>query len=131
MSQNRHIVDVYNTNTCGKNMMETFTSNLPILMPALWGSFTVYVAWYVAKAKHYFPITPVEAKQLWTIHKETARCNAKKWKQIKRSGKTIGFQCDCGHKHVQKRPIVAHVPTTQIECDVSAFDRLHTTHKST
>lgn len=130
MSSKRHIVSKHNTNTDGKNMIEAFTSNLYVLMPASWASFTIYIMWYITKAKHYSPITPLEARQLWTIHKETTHCNGQKWRQIKRSDKTIGFQCECGHKHIQKRPIVAHLPTTTIEYEVSAFDKLHTTHKS-
>jgi hypothetical protein len=130
MSGNRHIVSKNNTNTDGKNMIEIFTSNLHILMPALWACFTIYIAWYTTKAKHYSTITPLEAKQLWTIHKQDTHCNGRKWRQIERAGKTIGFQCECGHRHTQKRPIVAHLPTTTMEYEASAFDRLHTTHKS-
>jgi hypothetical protein len=130
MSSKGHIVSKHNTNTDGENMIEAFTSNLYVLMPASWASFTIYIIWYITKAKHYSPITPLEARQLWTIHKETTHCNGQKWRQIKRSGKTIGFQCECGHKYIQKRPIVAHLPTTTIEYEVSAFDKLHTTHKS-
>ncbi|MGB9693363.1 MAG: hypothetical protein ACPLYF_00800, partial [Fervidobacterium sp.] len=29
---------------------------------------------------------------------------------IKRRGKIIGFKCECGYKHIQKRPIVASTP---------------------
>ena len=112
-------------------MMEIFTSNLYIIMPALWASFTTYTVWYVTRAKHYSPITPNEARQLWVIHRQTFNCNGKRWRQIRRGGATIGFQCECGHRHIQKRPIVGSMPIASIDTEVSAFDRLHTTHKST
>jgi hypothetical protein len=112
-------------------MMEVITSNLYMITPALWASFTMYIVWYVTRAKHYSPITPTEARQLWTIHRQTVNCNGKKWRQIRRGGATIGFECDCGHRHIQKRPIVASMPNASIDTEVSAFDRLHTSHKST
>lgn len=112
-------------------MMELITSNLNMIMPALWTCFAVYAVWYVTGAKHYYPISPTEARQLWAIHKQTINCNGKKWRLIRRDGTTIGFECDCGHKHVQKRPIIANVPIALIDTEVSAFDRLHTSHKST
>jgi len=114
-----------------KSMMEIFIPNLWVLTPTLWLCFASYITWYITKAKHYSPITQTEAKQLWKIHRRNMNCNGRKWRQIKCGGKTVGFQCECGHKHIQERPIVAHIPATPISSEVSAFDRLHTTHKST
>lgn len=130
MSANRHIVSVHNINTDGENMLDMLTSNLYIIMPTLWGCFTVYLAWYFARAKHFSPVTPTEARQLWTIHKRDTRCNGRKWRQVKNGKQTVGFQCECGYRHVQKKPIVAHAPTTLDRPQVSTFDKLHTSHKS-
>jgi len=132
MSANRHIVArVPNTNTDRENMVDMLTSNLWILMPITWASFTTYLACCFTKAKRYSPITPSEAKQLWTTHRHTMHCNGRKWRQVKNGKQTIGFQCECGYKHVQKRPITAHAPATLSGPEVSAFDKLHTSHKST
>jgi hypothetical protein len=77
---------------------------------ALWTFFVVYATWYLTSAKDYAPLTPYETKILWKIHKQNIGCNGKKWQMIKRRGKIVGFQCECGYKHVQKRPIVASAP---------------------
>jgi hypothetical protein len=111
-------------------MFETFTSNLSIMMLALWGCFMTYASWYFTKAKRYSPITPTEARQLWTIHKHDTRCNGRKWRQVKNGKQTVGFQCECGYRHMQKRPLVTRTPAALDSPRVSAFDRLHTSHKS-
>jgi len=131
MSENRHIVYMQNTSTDGENMLEMLTSNLWIIMPTTWASFTTYVAWYFTRAKRCSPITTAEAKQLWTIHRNATHCRGKKWREVKNGKRTVGFQCDCGYRHVQKKPLIAHAPVTLAEPEVSAFDKLHTSHKST
>jgi len=111
-------------------MFETPIQNLYIITPALWGTFIVYLAWYFTRAKRYSPLTHTEAKQLWTLHKLDTECTAKKWRQLKNGKQTIGFECECGYKHFQKKPLVTHAPTTISTAQASAFDRLHTSHKS-
>jgi hypothetical protein len=111
-------------------MFDMLMSNLWIVPPALWGWFTIYVAWYFTRAKRYSPITPTEARQLWTIHKHDAHCDGGKWRRVKNGKLTVGFQCECGYRHVQKKPIMAHAPAALENPQVTAFDRLHTSHKS-
>jgi len=103
---------------------------IEILMPALWTSFGAYALWYLTKAKSYAPITAEEARLLWTIHKRSSRCNGTEWQKITRGKKIVGFECRCGYKHVQKRPIVANVPQAVPEPPVSTLDRLHSPYKS-
>jgi hypothetical protein len=106
---------------------------LEILVPAVWACFAAYSAWYITSVKRYAPITRGEARALWHIHKQSARCQAKKCKEITRGGKVVGFECDCGYKHFQKRPIVGNASVCNIKMedpDSSAFDSLHTTYKS-
>ena len=114
-----------------KNMPEMLISNMWIIMPSLWACLTMYLVWYFAKVKRYSPLTPTEARQLWTIHRHDAHCSGKKWRQVKKGKRTVGFECECGYKHVQKKPIMAHAPATLNGPQVSTFDRLHTSHKST
>ena len=130
MSGNRHIVHVQNMNTDVKNMLEILTHNLWIVMPSSWVCLTIYVAWYFSRVKRYSAITPTEAKQLWTIHRHDAHCNGKKWRQLKNGKQTIGFECECGFKHVQQKPIAIHTPSTMNRSEVTSFDKLHTSHKS-
>jgi len=83
-----------------EKMLET------ILLPAVWTCFAAYTTWYLTSAKQYAPLTLEEARLLWKIHKQEAQCKAKRWREIRHRGKIIGFQCECGYKHVQKKPIV-------------------------
>jgi hypothetical protein len=78
----------------------------PYLMPSIWIGLGAYVVWYFASAKNCVPLTNQEARLLWKIHKQSTECNARKWQQIKRRGKIIGFKCGCGYKYIQKRPII-------------------------
>lgn len=99
---------------------------LEILVFTSWTFLVSYATWYLTSAKHYAPLTLDEAKILWKIHKQDINCDGKKLHVIKRRGKIIGFQCECGYKHMQKRPIVAttSVPTTNPQ--TSVLERLHT-----
>jgi hypothetical protein len=78
---------------------------MEIIAPTLWATFAAYATWYLTSAKDYAPLTSKEAEMLWKIHRQDANCNAKKWHIIKYKGKIIGFECECGHKNTQKRPI--------------------------
>ena len=109
-----------------KNMWE-------IITVALWTCLMAYATWYFTSAKNYAPITSNDAKMLWKIHKRNIRCAARKWREIKRGDKIIGFECECGYKYIQKRPIVANTPPLNIRSQnsqTSAFNRLHTSYKS-
>jgi hypothetical protein len=103
-------------------MIEMFTSTLGIMMLSLWTLFVTYALWYFTKAKSYAPITPEEAKQLWSIHHQTSRCNSRKWRQVKRNGRTVGVECGCGYKHVQLRLIATHMPTKPAPLSTYGFD---------
>jgi hypothetical protein len=103
---------------------------LEILLVASWGCLAMYATWYFTSAKHYAPITSKEARILWKIHKRNIQCGARKWREVKRRGKIIGFECECGYKHVQKRPVVASAPAPNMKTQTSTFDKLHTSYKS-
>jgi hypothetical protein len=112
---------------------EIIASNLEISMPASWACFTAYAAWYFTSAKQCAPLTYKEARMLWEIHKQKTQCQSKKWHEIRRKDRMIGFKCDCGYKHVQKRPLTANtsIERETVQSQTSVFDKLHTTHKST
>lgn len=109
-------------------MFELVTNNFVIIMPALWAGLGTYALWYLTKAQDYSPITREEARTLWYIHHRALHCGARRWRKIKREGQIIGFQCECGYKHLQKRPLVAHSPSTIISTQTDTFDKMHTTH---
>jgi hypothetical protein len=96
---------------------------LEIIAFTTWIVFVAYATWYFTSAKHTTPISPDEARLLWKIHKQTLRCDARRWRKIKNGNKTVGFECECGYKHVQKRPVSARAPTIQVEMEPSITER--------
>jgi hypothetical protein len=95
-----------------EGMVKTFVNNLvamntlEVLLVTLWLSITGYASWYFISAKHNVPLTGEEVGLLWKIHKVKAQCDSKKCVEIRRRGKIVGFKCECGYKHVQKRRMV-------------------------
>lgn len=99
---------------------------------ASWACLLAYTVWYSTSAKNLAPITVKEAKLLWKIHKQNVSCQSRKWRIIKRKNKIIGFECECGYKHIQKRPIVAGIPIPNVGShgsQESALDKLHAPYK--
>jgi hypothetical protein len=84
---------------------------LLISIPSFWVAFTCCLVWYLTSAKKHATITFDDAKALWHIHKKNTNCTSHKWKPISRkSGKISGFECDCGYKYTQKRPLFYNKP---------------------
>ena len=77
-----------------------------VLIPAIWLSLALAIAWFLLSAKRTVPLTSEEAETLWKFHKQKTNCRAKSWDEIVHRDKIIGFECGCGHKHIQKKPIV-------------------------
>jgi hypothetical protein len=76
-----------------------------------WSSFTVCVVWFFGFAKRSAPIAADDVKVMWAIHRKNAHCSGHKWQPIKqRKGKIVGFQCECGYKYTQKRPLISRIP---------------------
>ena len=94
------------------NMFETFVNNLIAMnkmemsLLTLWVSFAAYASWYFTSAKHHVPLTGKEVRLLWKIHKNNTQCKSRKWHEIRCRDEIVGFKCECGYKHVQKRPVV-------------------------
>jgi hypothetical protein len=103
-----------------------------IIASIIWTCFTVYVIWYFAYAKHFAPITYNEAKILWKIHRKNSNCNGRRWREIKRKDEIVGFECECGYKHIQRRPIVSELPNTENHManpQSLAIKKLHNTYE--
>jgi len=58
-------------------------------------------------ARVFAPMTASEAKALWQIHKQREGCTSKKWRQLTRKHAVVGFECGCGLRRIQKRPLHA------------------------
>ncbi|MBS7616330.1 hypothetical protein KEJ45_03940 [Candidatus Bathyarchaeota archaeon] len=98
---------------------------IEIIMATLWACFAAYAIWYFTMAKHYAPLTLTEAKILWKIHKQNTGCSSKMWREIRRGEKIVGFECECGYKHIQKRPITASAPTSKIQTQTYMYKKIH------
>jgi hypothetical protein len=100
-----------------------------ILALGLWTFFVAYTTWYFTKAKYTVPISVNEARILWKIHRRDLRCNGRKWREIKSDEKLVGFECECGYRHVQRRPVVASLPTAIEEQQVEMKSKLDNARK--
>lgn len=77
-----------------------------VLIPGLALCFGFYIAYVLLSARNVVPMTRDEAEKLWKFHKETKCCKAKSWKEIVKKNKLVGFECECGHRHIQKKHLV-------------------------
>lgn len=99
---------------------------IELMVIIIWICFIAYATWYFTSAKHYAPLTPKEAKLLWKIHKQAAECSSRRWREIRRGKKIIGFACECGYKYMQKRPIVTSKPQPVITQPLTGiYQKLH------
>ena len=80
--------------------------NSGVLIPAMWLSLGFATAWLLLSAKRVVPLTRKEAETLWKIHKQQTKCRAEGWQEIVRKNKIIGFECECGYNHVQKKHVI-------------------------
>lgn len=112
------------------SVLEILSPMSEILMPTLWLCFVAYAAWYYMFAKKYAPLTRKEVRILWKLHKQNVGCKAKKWQEIRRKDRMVGFECECGYKHVQKRPIAASMPVSHVSQVSPVFYKMHTTYES-
>ena len=77
-----------------------------VLIPAMWLSLGFVIAWFLLSAKRTVPLTKNEAETLWKFHKQKSPCQAKKWNEIVRANKIVGFECECGYEHVQTKHLI-------------------------
>ena len=80
--------------------------NSGVLIPTMWLSLGFATAWLLLSAKRVVPLTRKEAETLWKIHKQQTKCRAEGWQEIVRKNKIIGFECECGYNHVQKKHVI-------------------------
>jgi len=80
--------------------------NSGVLIPAIWLSLGFATAWFLLSAKRVVPLTREEAETLWKFHKQKTDCQAQGWRELVRGEKIVGFECECGHKHVQKKHLI-------------------------
>jgi len=73
---------------------------------AIWLSLGVFTAWLLLSAKRAVPLTQKEAETLWKDHKQKTMCSAESWREIVSRNRIIGFECECGYRQVQKKPII-------------------------
>jgi phage gp36-like protein len=88
------------------NYLRIYLTNPLFLIPIVWVSFGCVIAWFFLSAKKHQPISAKEVEMLWKSHKHFSKCKAKKFEKISEGKKIIGYKCQCGYEHEQKRPII-------------------------
>ncbi len=90
-----------------ENMLET-------LMIGAWSGLAVCAV--ILTTRRTVPITADDAKVIWKMHHETAHCRGHTWRLLKRKqDKIVGFQCECGYKYTQKRPLACRSLKQNVE----------------
>jgi hypothetical protein len=81
---------------------------LTLLISTSWACLVICGVLVIAATKRTVAISVEDAKVMWTLHKRNSRCNCKSWRLIKqKKGKVRGFQCECGFKYSQKKPLLS------------------------
>ena len=88
------------------NHLKTFLTNPLFLVPTVWVSFGCVFSWFILSAKKHQPVSDKEVEMLWKSHKQFSQCKAKKYEKITKGKTIIGYKCQCGYEHKQKRPII-------------------------
>jgi hypothetical protein len=86
--------------------LRTYFTNPLFLVPIVWVAFGIVASWFILSAKKHQPISISEVNMLWKSHKQFSQCKAKKFEEIIKGKKIIGYKCECGYEHKQKRPII-------------------------
>jgi hypothetical protein len=86
--------------------LKIYLTNPLILVPVVWVIFGYIACWFILSAKKHQPISHKEATLLWKSHKQFGNCKSKKFEKILKGKKIIGYKCQCGYEHKQKRPII-------------------------
>ena len=61
---------------------------------------------YLLSARNIVPMTKEEAETLWKLHTQKDCCKAKTWHEITKRNKVVGYECECGLQHIQKKHLV-------------------------
>ena len=77
-----------------------------VLIPGLALCFGFYIAYVLLSARNIVPMTSEEIETLWKFHQQTKCCKAKTWHEITKKKKVIGYECECGFKQIQKKPLI-------------------------
>jgi hypothetical protein len=86
--------------------IQSFFSHPEFLVPTMWVAFGCVLAWFLLSAKRHHTIEDDELEMLWKSHKQFNHCNATRFEPITKGTQTIGYICECGHQHIQHRPLI-------------------------
>ena len=77
-----------------------------VLIPGLALCFGLYIVYILLSARNVVSMTSEEIDTLWKFHKQTKCCKAETWHEITKKNKLIGYECECGFKQIQKKPLI-------------------------
>ena len=77
-----------------------------VLIPGLALCFGFSMSYILLSARNIVPMPREEAEKLRKFHKQTKGCKAQTWHEITKKNKVIGYECECGYKHIQKKHLI-------------------------
>ena len=86
--------------------LRIYITNPLFLVPTIWVSFGCVTSWFILSAKKHQPISEKEVIHLWKTHRQFSRCKSRKYEKIAKGKKIVGYKCQCGYEHKQKKPIL-------------------------
>ena len=84
--------------------LKIFLTNPLFIVPVVFVCVGYLFSWLFFMAKRHQPISKKEVDILWKSHRQFSQCKAKKYEKITRGEKIVGYKCECGYEHKQKRP---------------------------
>lgn len=93
---------------------------IEILFGAVWTCLGAYIVWYFFKAETIQPLSSEVLTLTWQLHKNQAGCTASNIHTIHiKNDAIVGFTCDCGYNHIQKR-LITQKTSTKIQLKTEA-----------
>ena len=88
------------------SVVESVLSHPEFLVPTMWVALGCTIAWYLLSAKRWHAISRTELQMLWKTHKQFTRCTSEGFEPIRKGKKIVGYKCQCGHEHIQEKPLI-------------------------
>lgn len=76
------------------------------LIPGVALCLGLYIGYILLSARNVVPMTKDEIDSLWKFHMQTKCCKAKTCHEITKKKKVIVYECECGFKQNQNKPLI-------------------------
>jgi len=101
----------------GENMITEILFQIAIASASIMAA-----AILLATTKKDVPMTRKEVNLFYALHKKASNgCSHKMQPVTMKTGEFAGFQCECGYRYVQKRPLFSHAAKAPLET-INGYD---------